>query len=54
MTDQEQINAAYRQGMADACAAILDTIREKEIKDVADIIPALAAAEKANGNFTVH
>lgn len=54
MTDQEQINAAYRQGMADACTAILNTIREKQVTDVADIIPALVAAEKQNGNFTIH
>ena len=51
--NKKQIEA-YRQGIADACAAILDTIREKQIKDVSDIIPALVEAEKQNGNFKIH
>lgn len=55
MTPEEQKQLdAYRKGVADACAAILDTIQAKQIKDVSDLIPALAAAERQNGNFTIH
>ena len=51
--EQEQLDA-YRKGIADACAAILETIQAKQIKDVSDLIPAIAFTERQNGNFTIH
>ena len=51
--EQQQIDA-YRKGVADACAMILETIHAKQIKDVSDLIPAIVFPEKQNGKFTVH
>lgn len=51
--EQKQLDA-YRKGVADACAVILETIQAKQIKDVSDLIPAIVFTEKQNGNFTVH
>lgn len=53
-TKEQQLTDAYRKGVADACAAILETIQAKQIKDVSDLIPAIVFTEKQNGKFTVH
>lgn len=51
--EQKQLDA-YREGIVDACAAILETIQVKKVKDVSDLIPAIVFTEKQNGNFTIH
>lgn len=54
MTEEQKQLDAYKKGVADACAAILDTIQAKQIKDVSDLIPAIVFTERVNGNFTIH
>ena len=55
MTKEErELVEAYKKGMADACSVLLETIRAKQIENVADLIPSLAYTEKLNGNYPIH
>lgn len=52
--EEEALVEAYKKGMADACSVLLETIRVKQIENVADLIPSLAYTEKQSGNYTIH
>jgi hypothetical protein len=55
MTKEEKaLVEAYKKGMADACSILLETIRAKQIENVADLLPSLAYTEKENGKHTIH
>lgn len=55
MTKEEQeLIEAYKKGMADACAVLLETIRTKRIENVADLLPSLAYTEKQGSKYTIH
>ena len=55
MTKEEKaLVEAYKKGMADACSVLLETIRAKQIENVADLLPSLAYTEKQSGNHTIH
>lgn len=55
MTKEEKdLVDAYKKRMADACSVLLETIRAKQIENVADLLPSLAYTEKQNGKHTIH
>lgn len=55
MTKEEKaLVEAYKNGMADTCSVLLETIRVKQIENVDDLIPSLAYTEKQSGNYTIH
>lgn len=45
---------SYKKGVTDACASILEAILVFKIKDVSELLPALAYIEKEKGNVTIH